>query len=471
MAVAVLAANTNLHLATILLELGGNLVIVEALLEVVGCRPHIVGDVDDGIADLLFIAYAELLLLSVVADVMYTDRMATGIEECGDARRSAIDVSTIGRLCQTGALECLCTQHIRSGRHVRERLVEVERHFKELAARIVQRGRSHPAFLLVESGIHDEQRHIERLLDVGRRGISQEVEDSLTSLLNKLRHLCSTGGAGSLTLHLCNNAVKGFVGALGVFRMRHTAQLAKLTQDVGYLLAERADAHIVHLGSLFGGEDEPTLRGSAVADVESLRGHPAIGGCREGSRIAGGMVQQPVAAWIRILRLRVDSIHTGLHHMEVGIAGGSGNGLCGVAVQIQIVARLRIAQLIELVLGCERDVPRCLVLRCKVGQRYLLPRERAVFVLHQIGSVEATILVFVLQVVLHVVFHVNGVIRIGKMVAAGLKAILHQRLADERVAYIEQVGTIVLVCSVDAIGPHVSIVTIQLLSGTIVEEA
>ena len=424
MAVAVLAANANLHLATILLELGGNLVIIEALLEVVGCRPHIVGDIDDGIADLLFIAYAELLLLSVVADVMHTGRMATGIEECGDARRCSIDVSTIGRLCQTGTLECLRTQHISSGRHVRERLVEVERHFKELATRIVQRGRSHPAFLLVESRIHDEQRHIKRLFDVGGRGISQEVEDSLTGLLDELRHLRRTRGAGSLALHLCNHTIKGFVGALGVFRMRHAAQFAKLTQDVGYLLSERTDAHIVHLGSLFGREDEPSLCGSAVADVKGLRGHPAIGGCREGSRVAGGMVQQPVAAGVRILRLRVDSIYTGLHHMEVGIAGGGGNGLCVVAVQIQIIARLGIAQLIELVLGCERDVPRCLVLRCKVGQCNLLPRERAVFVLHQIGSVEAAVLVFTLQVVLHVVFHVNGVVRFGKVFVGVFQTIL-----------------------------------------------
>ena len=461
MGVAVLAANANLHLATILLELGGNLVIVEALLEVVGCRPHVIGDIDDGITNLLFITYAELLLLSVVTDVMHTGRMATGIEECGDARRSAIDVSTIGRLGQTGTLECLSTQHIRSGRHVRERLVEVERHLKELATRIVQRGCSHPAFRLVESGIHDEQRHIKRLFDVGGRGISKEVEDSLTGLLDKLRHLCCTRGAGSLALHFCNHTVEGFVGALGVFRMRHTAQFAKLTQDVGYLLSERTDAHIIHLGCLFGGEDEPSLRGSAVADVEGLGGHPAIGGCREGSRVAGGMVQQPVAAGVRILRLRVDSIYTGLHHMEVGIAGGSGNGLYGVAVQIQIVARLRIAQLIELVLGCERDVPRCLVLRCKVGQRNLLPRERAVFVLHQIGSVEAAVFVFVLQVVLHIVFHVNSIVRVGEVVASMLEAVFAQSLTKHGVAEIEHFAAVIFVGTVDAVWPHVLGVAVE----------
>ena len=110
--------------------------------------------------------------------------------------------------------------------------------------------------------------------------------------------------------------------------------------------------------------------------------------------------------------------------MEVGIAGGGGNGLCGVAVQIQIVARLRIAQLIELVLGCERDVPRSLVLRCEVGQRNLLPRERTVFVLHQIGSVETAVLVFILQVVLHIVFHINGVVRFGKVLVGVFQTIL-----------------------------------------------
>ena len=168
--------------------------------------------------------------------------------------------------------------------------------------------------------------------------------------------------------------------------------------------------------------------------------------------------------------MRVDGIDAGLHQVEVGITRQRCRRINRLSSQVQVVTCGGIAELVELVVGRERHVPGSLIGGSQLVDGHFLPSQRAVGLLHEVGGVETAALVFVLQVVLHSLFNVNGVVRVGKVVVRMFQSILAQCLTNHGIAQVERLGARVLVSTVDAVGPHVLIVAVQLLKGHVVPE-
>ena len=156
-----------------------------------------------------------------------------------------------------------------------------------------------------------------------------------------------------------------------------------------------------------------------------------------------------------IITTMAANVYTSTHQMEV--VGGSGirmiDGLYATAIS-HVVTRSRIAQLVVLVRGRKTEIPGCGIVQGSLFSGHRLPLQGVTARLHEIGTAQAPALVLVLDVILHAVLIIKGIIGQGiANLARSRQTILVQCLGQNAHHTVEVVRMGVLVCTITSIGP------------------
>ena len=106
-----------------------------------------------------------------------------------------------------------------------------------------------------------------------------------------------------------------------------------------------------------------------------------------------------------------------LHQMEiiVGVGCRVVDGLEATAIG-HVLTSSSVAQLVILVGRCERDVPGGTIVLKYLGSAHGSPLQRTGGCGNEIGGIESALLIFIFQVVFHVILLFKGIVRISKSV-------------------------------------------------------
>ena len=351
----------------------------------------------------------ERLRLAVIEDMLHGGCGLVDVERSGDLGCSLV-VGSVDVFVSARTLEDIGTQRIVAGRHIVEHLIEVERALVELGGLCpiagIAVGRC-PACLavVVEIGILQHIRQVERLFHIAGRHAGEEGYTCRTCLLDKLAHLLALRAGFCLILYVGKRRLQHSIGSLYILRVGRLSKFADAGKHFGQFGTCLVDVAVVEVLGFLCRQDEPSLRGGRLGDVPRRGPRLAVGIGDERRRVGGAFRVDDVIAAMTV------HVHSSAHQVEVVGSGGLGvlSGLDAAGIG-HVVSAGGIAQLVVLIVGREGQIPGGSIVGSSIFDIHRLPLQLVVVGLHEIGAVQTVLRVLVLDVVLHAVFVVERIV-------------------------------------------------------------